>query len=214
MGGQMKAAELKWGSWEKVGFEIVNTHRKLDFCLMFSTCCESRLTCSRNGAEWETSLDFFIFPSTWEWVGCWQNIQLGMNCSFKLLAAARCCFSLFFFFAFCLFDTSAAKWTHATRTNECSRLMRLLIAPFAAWQRHVSGSPLQHFLRAVTDEEHISLDEYGEMTPATTTNYMLHIQHFIWSAKAQLKLRNVQKYYLHTQQKSKNGKCSWQVTHL
>lgn len=82
--------------------------------------------------------------------------------------------------------------------------MRLLIAPFAAWQRHVSGSPPQHFLRAVADEELISLDEYGEMTPATTTNYTLHIQHFIWSAKAQLKLRNVQKYYLHTQQKSKN----------
>lgn len=122
MGGQMKAAELKWGSWEKVGFEIVNTHRKLDFCLMFSTCCESRLTCSRNGAEWETSLDFFIFPSTWEWVGCWQNIQLGMNCSFKLLAAARCCFSLFFFF--CLLPLRHER----SQVNTCHSHKRMLAA--------------------------------------------------------------------------------------
>lgn len=62
----------------------------------------------------------------------------------------------FFFFAVCLFDSSAAEGTPACRNGP----LRVFNGPFAAWQRQGpvvrSVSPPQHFLGAVADEEVIS----------------------------------------------------------
>lgn len=74
----------------------------------------------------------------------------------ELIKHAAVSLLFFFFFAVCLFDSSAAEGTPARRSGP----LKVFNGPLAAWQRRGpvvrSLSPPQHFLGAVADEEVIS----------------------------------------------------------
>lgn len=86
-GSHIKVAELKWRALKTLEFKVGNSGRKFYFFNLFFGFVFNMLWDTVEMLQKKSRMRnltwFFIFLLTGEWVGCWQNLQLGMKCLFS-----------------------------------------------------------------------------------------------------------------------------------